>query len=75
MRTFLSLVLLSAAIGCARSDARPAKTVERAPELATQSTSESLPMPKTDVGEQNQKKLKFKGITAVVGGNTSVIEE
>jgi hypothetical protein len=55
MRTFLCLVLLSAVVGCAKSDARPLD-VERAPELSVQPTSEPLPMPKVDVGEQQEKK-------------------
>jgi hypothetical protein len=43
MRTFLCLLLLSALIGCAKSDAR-SLDVEQAPELGVQ--SEDLPMPK-----------------------------
>jgi hypothetical protein len=52
MRTFLCLVLLSALIGCAKSDAR-SLDVERAPELAVQSASEPLPMPpKEQIGDE-----------------------
>jgi hypothetical protein len=36
MRTLVSILLLAAVVGCAKSDARPAKTVERAPDVGAQ---------------------------------------
>jgi hypothetical protein len=58
MRTFLRLVLLSAVIGCTRSDARPAKTVERAPEIAVQPAPIPEPFAVLDLGPPP------KGLTA-----------
>jgi hypothetical protein len=63
MRTFLSLVLLSALIGCAKSDARPAKTVERAPEmegLSMPTDYRASPRHKVDIGEQKEQPKEKK---------------
>jgi hypothetical protein len=78
MRTPVSIFLLSALIGCARTDARPAN-VERAPELATQPTSESLPMPRQDVGRQEETRFMRYVITPATrdipgGGAVAVFE-